>query len=228
MNQTPLFDDTTSPESILRWAAKTYGDRLAVVTSFQPTGIVILHMLQGIAPQTAVLTLDTGLLFPETYDLIDEIERRFHLRLTRVRPEERVLADEPDIPLYTHDPDRCCHLRKVAPLNDALRGYGAWITGLRRDQSESRSRTPLVGWDARHELVKLSPLACWTEAQVWDYLRQHDLPFNTLHDRGFTSIGCWPCTQAVPEGASDLRAGRWVGTGKTECGIHLHREKQRA
>ena len=211
------------PQDILRWAAETYGDQLAVVTSFQPTGIVTLHMLSEVAPETTVLTLDTGLLFPETYALMDELEARLNLRLIRVKPDLTVAqqAEAYGAELWAHNPDQCCGIRKTAPLNEALDGYEAWITGLRRDQSVGRKSTPIVSWDAKYQKVKLSPFATWTEDMIWMYIRAHELPYNELHDHNYPSIGCYPCTQAVVPNALDKRAGRWAGREKTECGIHV-------
>jgi len=211
------------PQDVLRWAAETYGDQLAVVTSFQPTGIVTLHMLSEVAPDTTVLTLDTGLLFPETYALMDELEARLNLRLIRVKPALTVAqqAAAHGAELWAHDPDKCCGIRKTVPLNEALDGYDAWITGLRRDQSTGRKSTPIVSWDAKYNKVKLSPFATWTEDMIWMYIHAHELPYNELHDRNYPSIGCYPCTQAVVPPASDVRAGRWAGHAKTECGIHV-------
>ncbi len=214
--------ETAAPQEILRWAAAQFGSQLAVVTSFQPTGIVTLHMLQDIAPDVTVMTLDTGLLFPETYALMDEIEARLKLNLIRVRPAQTVeqQAAAYGDQLWRSDADRCCNLRKTVPLKDALAGYGAWITGLRRDQSEGRKSTPIVSWDKRNNLLKLSPLANWTERMVWTYLDAYELPYNPLHDQNYFSIGCAPCTQPVAPG-DDVRAGRWAGLSKIECGIHL-------
>lgn len=211
------------PQDILRWASHTFGDQLAIVTSFQPTGIVTLHMLSQIAPHTPVLTLDTGLLFPESYTLMDELETRLKLNLKRVRstltlPQQNAEYGEA---LWERDPDLCCHLRKVVPLGQALEGYAAWITGLRRDQSKSRSNTPILACDERYHRLKLSPLATWTERMVWDYLYAYDLPYNPLHDKGYPSIGCWTCTQAVNHADGYSRSGRWSQSEKTECGIHL-------
>jgi len=214
--------ETEDPQTILRWAAETFGDRLAVVTSFQPTGIVTLHMLSEVAPRTAVLTLDTGLLFPETYALIDDLEKRLSLNLIRVYAAQTVAEQaisEGDA-LWARDPDRCCALRKVAPLDKALSGYAAWITGLRRDQGSTRGKTPIVSWDARNQKVKLSPFATWTESMLWTYIQAYELPYNALHDQNYPSIGCWPCTKAVAPDAADPRAGRWSNLAKTECGIH--------
>jgi phosphoadenosine phosphosulfate reductase len=215
------FEDA-APQEILRWANDTFGDQLTVVTSFQPTGIVTLHMLNEFAPDVSVLTLDTGLLFPETYALIDEVEARLNLNLTRVRPQlsvaEQAISEGEE--LWASDPDRCCNIRKTVPLKDALAGYGAWVTGLRRDQSDGRKATSIISWDKRNNLVKLSPLATWTERMVWTYLEAYELPYNALHDQNYFSIGCAPCTKAVAPG-EDIRSGRWAGIAKTECGIHL-------
>jgi phosphoadenosine phosphosulfate reductase len=214
--------ESAYPQEVLRWAAETYGNRLVVVTSFQPTGIITMHMLSEIAPETPVLTLDTGLLFPETYKLMDELGRRLNLNLTRIKPsmtvEEQVV--QYGDALWSENPNKCCNLRKVMPLAKALVGYDAWISGLRRDQSRQRVTTPVITWDERHLCVKLSPFATWSDDMVWAYIHAHELPYNELHDRGYPSIGCWPCTAAV-EGDTYTRSGRWVNRDKIECGIHL-------
>lgn len=215
--------ETASPVSVLRWAVQTFCPRMAIVTSFQPTGIVIAHMMSEIAPNIAVITLDTGLLFPETYRLIDEVESELHINLVRVRPAQTVTeqaathGDE----LWKREPNRCCNLRKVQPLNAALQGYDAWITGLRRDQSPQRASTPVIDFDPqRPGVVKLAPLATWDESMIWTYIHAHELPYNELHDRSYPSIGCQPCTRPVKPG-EDPRAGRWSNANKTECGLHL-------
>ena len=214
--------ENASPQDILSWASETYGETLAVVTSFQITGIATLHMLQHIAPETPVLTLDTGFLFPETVELINELETRFNLRLERIKPRQspRQQARDYGDRLWERNPDRCCHIRKTIPLRDALTGYGAWVAGLRRDQAPSRADTPVVSRDSRTGLVKIAPYANWTEEMVWSYIRAHDLPYNPLHDNGYPSIGCWTCTKAVAP-ASHKRAGRWSNRAKSECGIHI-------
>lgn len=214
--------ETAHPYEILQWAATTFGDTLAVVTSFQPTGIVTLHMLQEIAPQTPVLTLDTELLFPETYTLIETIQAQFNLNLHRIKPQYSVeeQAARYGDRMWETQPNRCCHMRKVVPLRKALAPYAAWITGLRRDQSSGRANVPVIDFDTTHNSIKLSPFATWTESRVWDYLHAYDLPYNTLHDQGYPSIGCFPCTQASQD-ANDKRSGRWANQEKTECGIHL-------
>lgn len=212
------------PQDVLQWAADLYGSKLAIVTSFQPTGIVTLHMMSEIAPNTTVLTLDTGLLFPETHHVMNELEARLKLNLIRVKPALSVQqqADVSGTALWESDQNQCCNLRKVVPLNKALTGYEAWITGLRRDQGRSRVNTPIVGCDPRSSRIKISPLATWTEDMIWAYIHAHELPYNELHDQGYPSIGCWPCTAAVT-GEGYSRAGRWSNSAgtKVECGIHL-------
>lgn len=217
------FENST-PQDVLKWAVETYGDTLATVTSFQPTGIVTLHMLSEIAPETTVLTLDTGLLFPETYALMDDLERRLNLRLIRIHPAQTVAEQAVAYgdKLWERNPDKCCELRKVAPLGPALAGYDAWIAGLRRDQSDGRQSTPIVSWDKRYQKVKIAPLATWTESMIWTYIEAYELPYNTLHDQNYMSIGCVHCTQPVSPDSNDMRAGRWVGRGKTECGLHVN------
>jgi phosphoadenosine phosphosulfate reductase len=223
LNELNSIFETAYPQDILRWAAEAHGKKLAVVTSFQPTGIVTLHMLSEIAPDTPVLTLDTGLLFPETYALMDELESRLGLNLIRVRAAQNVAQQEaahgPN--LWEREPDQCCNLRKTVPLDQALIGYTAWITGLRRDQSNGRRATPIVSWDTKYDKVKLSPFATWTEDMLWTYIHAHELPYNTLHEKNYPSIGCYPCTQPVAPDAVDKRAGRWSKHEKTECGIHV-------
>ena len=214
--------ETASPQEILRWAADCYDERLIVVTSFQPTGIATLHMLHDIAPQTRIVTLDTGLLFKETYALMDEVEARFNLNLTRVVPQLSVQqqTETHGDNLWDRDPNQCCNIRKTVPLRQVLNGYSAWVTGLRRDQSPQRANTPVVGWDARYQMVKLCPFANWTENMVWTYIHAYELPYNELHDQGYPSIGCYHCTQPALN-SDDLRSGRWVNHQKTECGIHF-------
>lgn len=222
------FEDA-SPFDILAWASETFGEGLAIVTSFQITGIAALHMLQRIAPSTPVLTLDTGLLFPETQDLIKDLERRLQLDLRRIKPRQtpRQQARDYGDRLWERNPDRCCHIRKTIPLREALIGFEAWVTGLRRDQSAGRAGTPILSRDSRSGLVKLSPFANWSEAQVWAYIREHDLPSNKLHRVGYPSIGCWPCTKASAENA-DGRSGRWANRAKSECGIHIPQRDETA
>lgn len=214
--------EIASPFEILSWASETFGDELAIVTSFQATGIATLHMMQRIQPRTPVLTLDTGLLFPETHDLMTNLEARFDLDLRRIKPRQTTAQQARDYGdrLWERNPDRCCHIRKTIPLRDALAGFNAWITGLRRDQSPERAATPIISRDARNGSIKIAPFANWSETRVWQYIREYDLPYNRLHEMGYPSIGCWTCTKTA-RGDDDPRSGRWAQRGKTECGIHV-------
>ena len=214
--------ESASPDDILRRAHELFGGALAIVSSFQITGILTLDMMQRIAPRTPVLTLDTGLIFPETLALMAELEARYGLDLRRVKARQTLAQQARDYGdrLWERNPDRCCHIRKTIPLREALSGFKAWVAGLRRDQSPSRAHTPIVSRDRRSGLIKFAPFANWTEAQVWESIHVRGLPYNTLHDQGYPSIGCWTCTHAAPV-AGGSRAGRWARHSKSECGIHL-------
>ncbi len=227
MNTTPLhlsraagLPDLEDAEEVLGWATDTFGERVALATSLGPQSLVILDLLHRMGRPIPVFFLDTGLLFDETYALRVTIEDRYGVTVQPVTPRRSVAEQARDEgpTLWARDPDRCCALRKVAPLRDALVDLDAWITGLRRDQSASRAATRAIAWDGATDRVKVSPLATWSRDAVLAYLRDRDVPFNPLLDRGYRSVGCWPCTRAVPDG--DERAGRWAGTEKTECGIH--------
>lgn len=212
-----------SPDQRLAWAVESFGRGLVLVTSFGPSGMVMLDHVARLAPELDVVTLDTGFLFPESYALLEAAQRRcpqlrFIVQRPQYNPEEQEQKFGPR--LWERDPDLCCFVRKVAPLAEALRGRSAWISGLRRDQSAGRAATPLLRWDEQHQMPKLSPLADWTENEVWAYIRRHRLPYNALHDRGYPSIGCTHCTRAVRPG-EEARAGRWAGRAKTECGLHV-------
>ena len=211
-----------SPADILRWGLDNFAPDIALATGFGPEGVVLMHLLSQIAPETTVFYLDTDLLFPETYALRDQLAARLGLRLTRVHSglslEAQAEAHGPA--LWAQNPDHCCYLRKVEPLRRYLATKRAWITAIRRDQTVQRAGAGLVEWDRVNGLVKLNPLAQWTHPQVWAHIVEHRLPYNPLHDQGYPSIGCWPCTRAVAHGA-DPRSGRWAGLDKTECGIHF-------
>ncbi len=214
--------ESASPQEILRCAADRFGQGLVIVTSFQHTGIATIHMMQKIAPHIPVMTLDTGLLFPETYALIDEMTTRFNLNLIRLQPDLTVQeqATHHGEKLWQSNPDACCHMRKVIPLDRGLTPFDAWVTGLRRDQSPARANTPIVSKDRKRPgKFKIAPFVNWTAEMVEIYIRAHDLPYNALYDQNYLSIGCWPCTQPVQPG-EDARAGRWVNSNKIECGIH--------
>jgi phosphoadenosine phosphosulfate reductase len=178
-------------------------------------------MLAKIEPRVYVFNLDTGYQFQETLELRDRIAQQYGIEVELQKPECTVEGFEAahDGPLYEHDPDRCCYHRKVMVLRRVLKDFDAWTSGIRRDQSPYRANTPIVGWDKKFGLVKISPLANWTRQDVWKRIKQEGIPYNSLHDQGYPSVGCWPCTRAVILG-EDERAGRWSGTAKTECGLH--------
>lgn len=214
------FEDAY-PEDVLRWAYERFGRDAAMATGFGPSGVALMHIATQVKPDPVVFYLDTDLLFPETYELKYSLSRRLGIRFTRVHSglslQEQAAREGEN--LWRTNPDRCCFLRKVRPLRNFLRGRPAWITGIRRDQSPTRASAGIVEWDAQHELVKINPLATWTEADVWRYVSMYDLPYNPLHDRHYPSVGCIPCTEPVAEG-EDPRSGRWRGHEKVECGIH--------
>ena len=209
-------------EALLDWAVERFVPKLVMTSSFGPEGIVLLDKLSRVAPQTPVIFLDTGFHFAATYEVKEQVRERFGLNLIEQQAALSVAEQEAQYgkALHMHQPDVCCRLRKVEPLKDALAGYHGWLSALRRDQASTRAHIAKVEWNAKHQLVKLNPLADWTRAQVWNYLVRHKLPYNRLHDVGYTSVGCEPCTRPVARGAHE-RSGRWVGQGKVECGIHL-------
>jgi phosphoadenosine phosphosulfate reductase len=169
-----------------------------------------------------IFNLETGYQFPETLALRERIKERYGIEVKYIRPEMTVkeYEEEHGGPLYRIRPDQCCHDRKVLPLREAVVGHDAWISAIRRDQTSHRAAAGVVQWDAKFSLVKVNPLLGWTKSDVWRFILDHDIPYNPLHDQGYPSIGCWPCTVPVGEGA-DERAGRWVGTAKKECGLHV-------
>jgi len=208
----------------IAWAHETFGAGLVMATGFGPSGVVLAHYVAEMAIDLRVFYIDTSLLFPSTHRLKEELSERLGLTfepISGIGLEQQ--SAEHGSQLWSRNPDRCCHIRKVAPLREYLKGKGAWITGLRRDQSAGRAGSQILEWDQRNGLYKLNPLAAWTSDDVWRYIREHRLPYNDLHDEGYPSIGCEPCTRNVALG-EDERAGRWAGTNKTECGIHQRRE----
>jgi phosphoadenosine phosphosulfate reductase len=213
--------ESAEPEEILRWAAERFGTRFTIATAFGPEGMVLIHMLAEVAPQTPIFNLDTGYQFQETLELREEVNRRYGIEVelkraaTSVEEYERANGGA----VYRTNPDQCCFHRKVQVLEKAVIGKEAWASAIRRDQSPDRANAPIVGWDKKFSLVKVSPLANWTKQKVWAFITKHHVPYNPLHDQGYTSIGCWPCTRAVGIG-EDERAGRWSGFAKTECGLH--------
>jgi phosphoadenosine phosphosulfate reductase len=212
--------EAEGPQAVLAWALARYHPRIALAMSFQAEDCALLDMAVALCPDVRAFYLDTGLLFPETYALIPRLEARYGVRIARyagVSLEEQEAAHGPR--LWERDPDRCCYLRKVAPLRAALAGLDAWITGIRREQTPARGRARVVEWDARFGLVKVNPLAAWDRRTLWAYILRRRVPYNELHDRGYPSIGCAPCTRPVQPG-EDPRSGRWPGRAKTECGLH--------
>jgi len=223
LNAQSLALETAPLEDILIWAWETLGSRVAFGTAFGASGMVLLDVMQKAAPQIPVFTIDTGFLFPETLSLIDRVEARYGIEIERVHSRLSIEEQARDYgaELYKRDADRCCWLRKVEPLQRKLSQLNGWINSRRRDQSDTRSQISILEYyetDGR-ALLKLNPMAPWTHKQVWDYIVEHDVPYNPLMDQGFATIGCWPCTKAVDADA-DERAGRWAGSDKTECGIH--------
>jgi phosphoadenylyl-sulfate reductase (thioredoxin) len=211
-----------SPAEILRRASQQFGDKLTFATGFGAEGCVIIDLIARHNLPIDLFTLDTGLLFPETYELWRKLETRYGITIRGVRPVHTVeqQADEHGARLWERDPDRCCELRKVVPLRNALAGFDAWITAIRRDQTAERAHARVIEHDRKFNLVKVNPLVAWTHDDVWGHLYAHDVPYNELHDRGYPSIGCQPCTAAVLPG-EDARAGRWRGRSKKECGLHV-------
>jgi phosphoadenosine phosphosulfate reductase len=214
--------DGQPAEEILRWAVQTFHPRLTMATAFGAEGCCLLHLLAEIEPEVRVFNLDTGYQFAETLELRERIKERYGIEVEMIRPELSVAEYEAEHggPLYRIRPDQCCHDRKLIPLRKAVVGYDAWVSAIRGDQTAQRAAASVVQWDAKFGLVKINPLLGWTRKTVWDFVLKHDVPYNPLHDQGYPSIGCWPCTWPVGEG-EDERAGRWAGTGKKECGLHV-------
>jgi phosphoadenosine phosphosulfate reductase len=202
--------------SVLAYMVERFHPRLAVACSFQKEASVILDLMLRVAPDARIFTLDTHVLFPETYETWKRVEERYGITVEVFQGPSlgRQAATHGDR-LWETDPDECCRLRKVDPLTEALADADAWVSGVRRDQSIGRRNTPKLAWDGKHDRWKANPLADWSEADVWRYIVEHDLPYNPLHDRGYSSIGCTHCTTAGAE-----RDGRWAGSSKTECGLH--------
>jgi phosphoadenosine phosphosulfate reductase len=211
-------EETT--REILHWATATFGRRWAVAAAMADT--VLAHLASTVAPGIDVIFLDTGYHFAETLGTRNEVELLYDIRILNVTPARTVAEQDAELGprLFERDPDRCCALRKVEPLNRVLGEYDAWASGARREESPTRAHIPLVGWDSKRGKVKMNPLALWTEADLQDYTARHGIVVNPLLNDGYPSIGCAPCTRRVAPG-EDVRSGRWPNTEKTECGIHL-------
>ncbi|HEY0903785.1 MAG TPA: phosphoadenylyl-sulfate reductase [Marmoricola sp.] len=204
---------------IIEWAVATFGARFCVTSSMGDA--VLAHLASQVAPGLDVVFLDTGYHFAETIGTRDAVAATLPVNLLTITPVQSVAEQDAEHgpELYARDPDLCCALRKVAPLTDALAGYDAWATGLRRAETHNRVIAPVVGWDEKKQKVKVSPLARWTDAEVETYIAENGVLVNPLQYDGYPSIGCWPCTQRVAPG-EDPRSGRWAGSAKTECGIN--------
>ncbi|MBN1286979.1 MAG: phosphoadenylyl-sulfate reductase [Anaerolineae bacterium] len=210
-------------EDILRWTWQTFGAAAVASSSFQTQSIPLLHLISKVCPALPVIFIDTGFHFPETLAFRDELQRRFDLNIVTVRAQvdqSEQFRRHGEAP-YRSDPDLCCYINKVEPMQRALAGAAAWVSGVRRDQTANRAGLPV--FQPRDDgVLKVHPMLHWTEQQVWTYINRHDLPAHPLLAQGYASIGCAPCTRPVTDG-EDARAGRWAGTGKTECGLHLER-----
>ncbi len=218
--------EEASLDDVLKWAWERFGKKAAIGTSFQGSGLVIIDHAVKLGLEFPVFTLDTGLLFPETYELKERLEKHFGIEIEAMRPEQTVeeQAEAYGPELWKTNPDTCCAMRKVLPLQRKLATLDMWITGVRRNQSDTRVTTQvleLYEFDKLrgHYLLKLNPMAAWSREAIWDHIKRERIPYNALHDRGYRSIGCWPCTKVTTASDSE-RAGRWEGFDKTECGIH--------
>ncbi len=216
-----FFSDKTV-DDLLQWGHNTFGNEIVAGTAFGSSGLVILHRLFELGLPIKVFCLDTNLLFNETYSLWKKIEKQFGIEIETVSPiltltgQSALIGDS----LWSKDADKCCHLRKVLPLKKYLTNKKAWISGLRRSQSSARSKIEKIEWDAINNTYKLNPLADWSAEKVWEYIHAYKLPYNQLHDDGYPSIGCIPCTSPAQD-PSNERSGRWANLEKTECGIHF-------
>ena len=219
-----IQDETKGALTVLEWAYQTFSDEdIVYASSFGAEAIVLIDLISQVKPDASIVFLDTDLHFPETYEVINRIEERFKdLKIEKRKPaltldEQR---EQYGSALWKREPNKCCEIRKVIPLREVLLSKGAWISGLRREQSPTRAKTNFFNEDKKFENIKICPLIHWTHDEVWSHIHNKKLPFNRLHEQGYPSIGCFPCTQAV-SGGGDSREGRWSGTEKTECGLHI-------
>lgn len=216
--------ESKPPQEALAAVIDRYAPKIVLACSFGAEDVVLVDMVHRINPTIPLFYLDTDFLFPETYATRDRIIKHYDLKPDQVLQVKSLLTPERQAQvhgeaLWKSDPDRCCQLRKVEPLARALKGFDAWITGIRREQAPSRANAKLIEWDSKFELVKVNPLVNWTWADVWTYIKVYEVPYNELHDRNYPSIGCTHCTTPVMPG-EDPRSGRWQGSAKTECGLH--------
>ncbi|TDQ42725.1 phosphoadenylyl-sulfate reductase [Aureibacillus halotolerans] len=232
----PPFPDIPAPGgkegslAVLRWAYETYGDDLVYACSFGAESMVMLDLITTVYPDAHVVFLDTGLHFKETYETIDAVKERFPSLNIKLKTPELSVAEQAEKygdELWKHQPNRCCYYRKVKPLEDTLSGATAWISGLRREQSPSRANTEVISKDERFQSVKVCPLVNWTWDDIWAHIKEEQLPYNRLHDEGYPSIGCAPCT--TPSDDPHSRKGRWAAFDtKSECGLHVNLDNTNA
>ena len=213
---------SNNPKELLKWISQNLpNEKVVMGTGFGPPGIVLMDILFQVNRDISIFYIDTGFLFDQTYDLKNKLEERYDFEFLRfstdITPDDQTIQYGKK--LWEKDADACCNLRKVIPLKQALSEYDVWITGIRRKQTRVRAHAGLVELDPRFEVIKINPLINWTHKEVWDYIKMHNLPYNSLHDRNYPSIGCKQCTSPVLPGDDD-RSGRWKGTKKTECGLH--------
>jgi len=221
LTRSPDELEALGAEELLVWASTEFGATLCLTCSWQKQSSVLVHMVASLPHRPAIVELDTHLFFRESYETRDRLVERYDLAL--LRPHIPTIAEQhrsegPN--LWETNPDRCCHVRKVEPLIEALAPFSAWISGIRRDQSPSRATIRKVQWSERYGVWKIHPLADWDERRVWTYIAANEIPYNPLHDVGYRSIGCIPCTRPTAAGEEE-RAGRWAGSDKLECGLHL-------
>lgn len=221
-----LFD-SKSPEDVLRYFLNEYGNRIALASSLGAEDQVLTDMIVKIDRSARIFTIDTGRLFPETYSLIDKTNMKYGIRMEVFVPNHEAVQDfikKNGVNCFYESVEKrkeCCRVKKIEPLLRALSTLDVWICGLRQEQSVTRTGVQMVEWDEANNLIKINPLVHWSEQQVWDYIKAHNVPYNMLHDKGFPSIGCQPCTRAIAEG-EDIRAGRWwwENPEHKECGLH--------
>jgi phosphoadenosine phosphosulfate reductase len=216
--------ESQQPQDVLKDTIKRFAPKIVVACSFGAEDVVLVDMVHRIDPSIPLFYLDTDFLFSETYETRDRIIQQYALKPAQVIQVQSLLTPDQQAAqhgpaLWSTEPDRCCQLRKVEPLTRVLKGYDAWITGIRRDQSPTRANAGLIEWDSKFQLVKVNPLARWAWADVWTYIKVYEVPYNPLHDQNYPSIGCTHCTAPVAPG-EDPRAGRWKTFTKTECGLH--------
>jgi phosphoadenosine phosphosulfate reductase len=219
---TAIIDAQKDYFDVLKWAYREYGEEIVYACSFGAEGIVLIDLISKVNKQAQIIFLDTGLHFVETYELIEQVKTRYPtLQFRMVKPKLSLTEqfEKYGSELWKENPNLCCQLRKVDPLKEALSGVNAWISGLRREQSITRSNTQYINKDDKFHNIKICPLIHWTWDEILTYIELNRLPYNPLHDKGYPSIGCAPCTLPVKD-SEDMRAGRWAGLSKTECGLH--------